>query len=46
MNDITSPQGPLIDARNVAVSFKVEGGTVEAVRDVSFAVWPGRTTPW
>jgi len=44
MNDITSPQGPLIDARNVAVSFKVEGGTVEAVRDVSFAVWPGRTT--
>ena len=36
--------GPLIDARQVGVSFKVEGGVVEAVRDVSFQVWPGRTT--
>ncbi|EYD78067.1 Oligopeptide transport ATP-binding protein OppD [Rubellimicrobium mesophilum DSM 19309] len=44
MNAMNQPQGPLIDARNVAVSFKVEGGTVEAVRDVSFAVWPGKTT--
>ncbi len=44
MNAMNQPQGPLIDARNVAVSFKVEGGVVEAVRDVSFAVWPGKTT--
>src|SRR5688500_13335184 len=27
---------PIIDARNVAVTFKVEGGTVDAVKDVSF----------
>ncbi len=44
MNAPSAPGTPLIDARNVAVSFKVEGGTVEAVRDVSFAVWPGLTT--
>lgn len=35
---------PLIDARNVAVTFTVDGGEVEAVRDVSFTVYPGRTT--
>ena len=44
MTEMTPIQGPLIDARNVAVTFKVEGGTVEAVRDVSFQVWPGKTT--
>ena len=44
MNDL-SPQGaPLIEARHVGVTFKVEGGTVEAVRDVSFSVFPGQTT--
>jgi peptide/nickel transport system ATP-binding protein len=35
---------PLIDARNVAVSFKVDGGEVEAVRNVSFKLYPGKTT--
>jgi peptide/nickel transport system ATP-binding protein len=35
---------PLIDARNVAVTFTVDGGEVEAVRDVSFTVYPGKTT--
>ncbi|WP_110815248.1 ABC transporter ATP-binding protein [Pseudoroseicyclus aestuarii] len=35
---------PIIDARHVAVSFKVEGGEVEAVRDVSFRLYPGQTT--
>jgi len=34
---------PIIDARNVAVDFKVEGGTVRAVRDVSFQLYRGET---
>ncbi len=33
----------ILDARNVAVSFKVEGGTVEAVRNVSFCLRKGET---
>ncbi len=44
MNVVTPTDAPVIDARNVAVSFRVEGGVVEAVRDVSFSVWSGRTT--
>ena len=36
--------GPLIDARNVGVTFRVDGGVVEAVRDVSFRLYPGQTT--
>ena len=35
---------PIIDARNVGVTFKVDGGHVEAVRDVSFQVYRGKTT--
>ncbi len=35
---------PLIDARQVGVTFKVDGGVVEAVRDVSFRLYPGKTT--
>ena len=35
---------PLIDARNVGVTFKVDGGHVEAVRDVSFRLYPGQTS--
>ncbi|WP_105422558.1 ABC transporter ATP-binding protein [Neorhizobium sp. T25_27] len=34
---------PIIDARNVAVSFKVEHGTVEAVKDISFQLYRGET---
>ncbi|TJW92340.1 MAG: ATP-binding cassette domain-containing protein, partial [Mesorhizobium sp.] len=34
---------PIIDARNVAVTFKVEGGTVDAVKDVSFQLYRGET---
>ncbi|PDS98908.1 microcin ABC transporter ATP-binding protein [Rhizobium sp. S9] len=34
---------PIIDARNVAVNFKVEGGMVEAVKDVSFQLYRGET---
>jgi peptide/nickel transport system ATP-binding protein len=34
---------PVIDARNVAVTFKVEGGMVEAVKDVSFQLYRGET---
>ena len=33
----------VLDARNVAVRFKVEGGMVEAVKDVSFKVRRGET---
>jgi peptide/nickel transport system ATP-binding protein len=44
MTDMRSQPAPLIDARNIAVAFKVEGGMIEAVRDVSFKVWPGQTT--
>ena len=33
----------LLDARNVAVTFRVDGGTVEAVRDVSFRLHKGET---
>ncbi|HET7714932.1 MAG TPA: ABC transporter ATP-binding protein [Bauldia sp.] len=33
----------ILDVRNVGVSFKVEGGTVEAVRDVSFQLHRGET---
>ncbi|HEY4200978.1 MAG TPA: ABC transporter ATP-binding protein [Devosiaceae bacterium] len=33
----------ILDARNIAVDFKVEGGIVEAVRDVSFQLHKGET---
>ncbi len=33
----------ILDARNVEVTFKVEGGTVQAVRDVSFQLHKGET---
>jgi peptide/nickel transport system ATP-binding protein len=35
---------PLIDAQNVGVTFKVDGGQVEAVRNVSFQLFAGKTT--
>ena len=41
---MTNTTGDLvIDARNVGVSFKVLGGEVEAVRDVSFRLHKGQT---
>ncbi|MBP2571925.1 ABC transporter ATP-binding protein [Agrobacterium radiobacter] len=33
----------IIDARNIAVIFKVEHGTVEAVKDISFQLYRGET---
>ncbi|MCZ7482601.1 ABC transporter ATP-binding protein [Rhizobium rhizogenes] len=33
----------IIDARNIAVSFKVEHGSVEAVKDISFQLYRGET---
>ncbi|MFN3280858.1 MAG: ATP-binding cassette domain-containing protein, partial [Tabrizicola sp.] len=33
----------VIDARNIGVSFKVDGGMIEAVRDVSFTLRRGQT---
>ena len=42
--DLDSHGRPLlIDARNIGVTFKVERGTVEAVRDVSFQLHKGET---
>ena len=32
-----------IEARNIGVSFKVDGGQIEAVRDVSFTLHKGQT---
>jgi microcin C transport system ATP-binding protein len=34
---------PLLEVENLSVSFKVEGGTLEAVRGVSFAIERGQT---
>ncbi|MBI4922434.1 MAG: ABC transporter ATP-binding protein [Devosia nanyangense] len=43
-HDLGAHGRPLIlDARKVAVNFKVEGGIVEAVRDVSFQLHKGET---
>ncbi len=43
-SDIGTHGRPLIlDAQNIAVNFKVEGGVVEAVRDVSFQLHKGET---
>nr|WP_245419655.1 ABC transporter ATP-binding protein [Phyllobacterium salinisoli] len=43
-HDLRAKNGrPIIDARHVAVSFKVEGGSVEAVKDVSFQLHRGET---
>ena len=36
-------QDTILDARNLAVSFKVEGGTVEAVKNMTFALRKGET---
>ena len=36
-------QDIILNARNVAVSFKVEGGTVEAVKNMSFSLCKGET---
>jgi ABC-type microcin C transport system duplicated ATPase subunit YejF len=33
----------ILDARNISVSFKVEGGTVDAVKNVTFALRKGET---
>jgi peptide/nickel transport system ATP-binding protein len=34
---------PVIDARNIAVKFKVEGGMVDAVKDITFQLYRGET---
>ncbi len=36
-------ESPVIDARNIGVNFKVEHGTVEAVKDISFQLHRGET---
>ncbi|QYZ68781.1 ABC transporter ATP-binding protein [Neotabrizicola shimadae] len=43
MTHHSAPQDIVIDARNVGVTFKVDGGSVEAVRNVSFQLHRGQT---
>ena len=43
MTDTRMSKDLVIDARNVGVSFKVLGGMIEAVRDVSFQLFKGQT---
>ncbi|UHS58698.1 ABC transporter ATP-binding protein [Agrobacterium vaccinii] len=42
-DDASRQDAPIIDARNIAVNFKVEHGTVEAVKGVSFQLYRGET---
>lgn len=37
------PREPLLSVRNLSTSFATEGGTVHAVRDVSWDLYPGET---
>ena len=43
LDQATQTRPLLIDARDLAVSFKVDGGIVEAVRNVSFQLHRGET---
>jgi peptide/nickel transport system ATP-binding protein len=47
MNDATprnmKDQGPVLQVENLAVTFKVEGGTVDAVKNVNFVLRRGET---
>ncbi len=43
LDSAAHPDSPVIDARNVAVRFKVEDGIVDAVKDVSFQLYRGET---
>jgi peptide/nickel transport system ATP-binding protein len=40
---MTDPQNIVLDAKNISVIFKVEGGVVKAVKNVSFALRKGET---
>jgi peptide/nickel transport system ATP-binding protein len=40
---MTNTQDIILEARNVAVSFKVEGGVVDAVKNMNFALRKGET---
>lgn len=39
----THQEKPVIDARNIGVTFKVEHGIVDAVKDISFQLYRGET---
>ncbi len=43
MMDMNTTGDLVIDARNIGVTFKVQGGVIEAVRDVSFRLHKGQT---
>ena len=43
MKDTNMRSNLVIDARKIGVSFKVLGGVIEAVRDVSFQLSKGQT---
>ena len=43
LDHATRATPPFLDAQSVAVSFKIERGTVQAVKDVSFQLYRGET---
>jgi peptide/nickel transport system ATP-binding protein len=43
IEEATMTDDIVIEARNIGVSFKVDGGTIEAVKDVSFTLKKGQT---
>lgn len=43
MSENKQTSEPLIDAQDIGVSFKVDGGQIEAVRNVSFRLYRGQT---
>ncbi|MFE9768305.1 dipeptide ABC transporter ATP-binding protein [Streptomyces sp. NPDC005808] len=41
---VPAPQEPLLEVRNLSVSYRTRGGTVRAVQSVDLDVWPGEVT--
>ena len=41
-----SEQTLLVNAENIQVDFRTEGGIAQAVRDVSFKIYKGQTVTW
>jgi peptide/nickel transport system ATP-binding protein len=41
---VPAPRDPLLEVRNLSVSYRTRGGTVQAVQGVNLDVWPGQVT--